>query len=289
MLQFSVIIPDLNTPTIDKAVQAVEHQDYDRSRFELIVVGMDEFGLVHESEVTHFDRSDSPLSPSLARNRGANQAKGEILVFTDADCIPHPTWLSMMNERFTSPDVDVIGGGVEFDCSNYWTLADNLSMFYEYLAIHPAGERQQLPSLNLAIRRNVFIEAGGFDQRYPRPAGEDADLTIRLRKSGHPLFFEPRATVLHAPPRNHLPDLLRHGYFQGQYSTKVDPRYASESGLPSFFRTRFGLIAASPLLPVLVVTHMFSTYPSLSSYWRTVPAILLAKLAWCFGAAKRPW
>jgi len=123
-----------------------------------------------------------------------------VLVFTDADCLARPDWLPVLAGRFADPAVNVVGGGIEFASHNYWTVSDNLSMFYEYLAIQPAGERRQLPSLNLAIRRRVFAEMGGFDERYPRAAGEDADLTIRLRKKGQRLHFEPRAVILHDPP-----------------------------------------------------------------------------------------
>jgi cellulose synthase/poly-beta-1,6-N-acetylglucosamine synthase-like glycosyltransferase len=285
---FSVIVPNLHTPSVGQTVRALEQQDYDHSQFEVIVVGMDKFGLVQESGMVHFNRSERPLSSAQARNRGARQARGEVLAFTDADCLPHPDWLAALAERFTDPEVTVVGGGVAFDRHNYWTFADNLSMFYDYLAEHPPGVRRQLPSLNLAIRREVFEAVGGFDERYPRPSGEDADLTIRLRKRGHRLYFEPRAVVTHHPPRNRLADLLRHGYYQGMYSTKVDARYAAEEGLPGVARTRPGLVLFAPLLAAAVTLRMFSAYPNLRQYWYASPAIYLAKLAWCLGAANHP-
>ncbi|MFH1969180.1 MAG: glycosyltransferase [Verrucomicrobiota bacterium] len=288
MSSFTVIVPNLHTPSVGETVRALERLAYDRTHFQVIVVGMDKFGLVQESDVVYFDRSERPLSPAQARNRGTRQARGEVLAFTDADCQPHPDWLAVLAERFSDPAVTVVGGGVEFGTRNYWTLADNLSMFYEYLAIHAPGERRQLPSLNLAIRRGVFEEIGGFDERYPRPAGEDADLTIRLRKRGRHLYFEPRAVVTHHPPRNRLADLLRHGYYQGMYSTKVDARYAAEEGLPGVARTRPGLVLFAPLLAAAVTLRMFSAYPNLRQYWYTSPAIYLAKLVWCLGAANHP-
>jgi len=288
MFSFTVIIPNLHTPSIGETVQALEQQDYDRAQFEVIVVGMDKYGLVRESDVARFDRSERPLSPAQARNRGAGQARGEVLVFTDADCLPRPDWLAALAERFGDPAVTVVGGGVAFDRQNYWMFADNLSMFYDYLAEHPPGERRQLPSLNLAIRRELFEAVGGFDERYPRPSGEDADLTIRLRKLGHCLRFEPRAVVIHHPPRNRPVDLLRHGYYQGKYSTKVDPRYSDEEGLPWPLGTRWGVVLSAPLLGAAVTLQIFRRYQNLRKYWYTSPAIYLAKLAWCLGAANRP-
>lgn len=290
MLFVSVVIPNLNAPTIAQTLSALETQTYNRNYYEVLVVGMDSWGMVRNSDLVRFISSEYPLSPAQARNCGAKEAKGDILVFTDADCIPYPNWLEILIERFEHPGVAVVGGSVEITpYQSYWTFVDNLNMFYEYLAIHPRGERKQLPSLNLAIRREVFEEMGGFDEkRYPRPSGEDADLTIRLRKRGYRLYFEPRAIVRHNPPRNRIVDLLRHAYYQGMYSTKIDPRYASEGELPPALHYPLTLLIFAPFISIAATMRMFIFYPRLLKYWHTLPAIYLGKLAWCIGAAKSP-
>ncbi len=288
MVYFSIIIPNLNTPGVGKAIASLESQNFDHERYEIIVVGMDNYDLVHTSNMVKFDQSDQPLSPAQARNRGAEQAFGEILVFTDADCIASPEWLSILEERFTDPSVSVVGGGIWFSRENYWATSDNLAMFYEFLAFYPAGERQQLPSLNLAVRRKVFKEIGGFDERYPRPSGEDADLSLRLRKHGCRLVFEPRALIFHDPHRNRCIDLLRHSFYQGKYSTKIDPRYRAESELPGFINSRLGLFFFAPFLASGVFFKIFRNQEIFHDYWITAPAVYLAKLAWCMGACNHP-
>ena len=287
-MELSVIIPNLNSPVINRTIEAFNRQQYDLQQIEIIVVGLDEPGLIRTSSQVLFDDTDRPFSPAAARNRGAAQARGAIIAFTDADCIPHPDWLQRIIRKFEDPSVNVVGGGVEFDTQHYWSLVDNLSMFYEYLSLHPPGERGQLPSLNLALRSQVFHELGGFDERYLRPAGEDADLTIRLRQKGYRLDFEPQAVVYHAPPRHHFSDMLRHSFYQGMYSTKIDPRYAGKEGLPGPLRTRLGVTLAAPVLAALVTASIFTKYPPLLRYWRTLPGIYISKIAWCLGAARHP-
>lgn len=284
MIHFSVIIPNLHTPTVGQTVESLERQSY--APYQVIVVGMDKYNLIRETDLVHFDHSDVPLPPAKARNRGAAQAQGDVIAFTDADCIARPDWLSVLAKRFGDPAVTVVGGGVAFKAKNYWTLADNIGMFYEYLTSRPPGLRQQLPSLNLAIRRQVFLDIGGFDET--RRTSEDSDLTIRLRRQGHTLHFEPRAVVVHAPPRNRAADLFRHNFLHGQHSVKFDPRYGDQPGLYRLLGTRWGVALASPMLAAGVTARMFLADRSLWRYWYTAPAIFLAKMVWCFGAAAHP-
>ena len=287
-LFISVIIPILDSPTVGDTIHALEHQTYDPSQFEVIVVGIDNHNLVKVSKLVRFDRSEKKLSPAQARNRGARQARGNILAFLDSDCIPNPNWVEVIAKLFSNPNIHVIGGGVTFEEKNYWTLADNISMFYEYYYKNPPGVRLILPSLNFAIRKEVFDEVGGFDERYKIPSGEDADFTIRLRNKGYLLIFEPYAIVNHQPYRNNIIVLLRHSYFQGKYSTKVDHRYYNNGGLPWPFRTRLGVILFAPFIGFAVTIRIFIKYRSLLKYWHTMPIIYLSKLAWCVGAANHP-
>ena len=288
MIKISVVIPNLNSPIIHQTIDALEEQTFDRKLYEVIVVGMDKFGLVNENERTYFDQTELPISPAAARNRGATQANGEILAFTDADCIPQPNWLEIIIDRFKNPELKVLGGSVVFDTKDFLTMADNLSFFHDYLASFPPGPRSQLASLNLSIRRDIFNHVGGFDERYPRPAGEDSDLTIRLRKAGNTLHFEPRAIVYHLSQRHRLSDLIRHHYYQGVFSTKVNSRYIDEEKYKSIFGSRLLLILLAPVLALIATINIFKISGVFRKFWKTIPIIYLSKFTWCIGAANHP-
>lgn len=285
---FSLVVPNLHSMLVNETIMSLEQQEFDHRDFEVIVVGMDKHSLVRTSSLVRFDRSEHPLSPAAARNRGARQAHGDVLVFIDADCIAYPNLLRMYSERFSNESVNVLGGGVDFERKSYWGIADNISAFHDYLISLSQGERQLLVTINLAVRRAVFEQTGGFDERYPHPSGEDSDLSVRLRSQGYVLHFEPRAAVLHKPPRNSLASAVRHSFLQGMYSIKLDPRYVSEPGLPRLLRNRIGVILFSPLIAGAITTRIFFVDRTLRRYLKTFPAVFISKMAWCFGAASRP-
>lgn len=282
----SIIIPNLHSLIIDRVLAAIKSQEFDLSQVEVLVVGLDGPGLVRTDGLTRLISTRVPVPPAVARNIGVQEAKGEIICFLDADCIPHQTWLPTLLSRYDDSNVNIVGGGVAFPPGSYWSLADNIATFYPYLHTSPAGTRDQLPSLNLSLRREVWKVVGPFDERYPRPAGEDADWTTRARLAGYMLYFEPRAVVVHHPTRTSFKDLWEHAVVFGQFSIKVDQRYQAILGLPFIFKHWLLLLLASPIMALWVTGRVFQNR-DLWRFLHTLPAIYVAKLGWCWGASKR--
>ena len=286
-LQLSIVIPNLHSPIIDQTLTAIRGQTFDLSTVEVLVVGLDGPGLVREDECVRMISTHRPVPPAIARNIGLRAAQGEIVAFTDADCIPAPDWLARLTAPYADPNVTVVGGAVTFDADNYWTLADNLSTFHEFLTDTPRGPRLLLASLNFSARREVLLAVGGFDERYPRAAGEDADLCHRLRTAGHTLLFEPAAVVHHRPTRRTLHALLRHAAGFGRYSVQLRPGARRGPGAQLLRHPRL-LLAVAPGVAAWAATRIFLHQPSRLRYLHTWPAIYAAKLAWCWGAAHSP-
>jgi glycosyltransferase involved in cell wall biosynthesis len=281
----SVVIPNLNSTIIGETLEAISCQE-GAHPFEVIVVGKDEPGQVQESATVKFVDTGDPAPPAVARNLGVEHARGDLVCFLDADCIPSENWLDRHLAHYADPAVTIVGGGVTFPKDSYWRLADNLATFYPYLDVSPPGLRDQLPSLNLSFRREVWREVGPFDERYPYPAGEDSDWTTRARLLGHDLHFEPRAVVTHFPSRVTPGDLWRHATTFGKYSIKVDERYWPHLGQPIVFRHWLLTLLAAPVMAAWVTGRVFI----LSRLWRyahTLPAVYMSKIGWCWGASNR--
>lgn len=279
----SVIIPNLDCPTVDRAVRAVLAQQGARAD-EILIVGRDApdrlSAFADHASIRHVDASPRP--PGAARNLGAALATGDLLVFVDADCEPEPGWLAAHLARHAA-GATVVGGGVLWDDANYWTLADNISMFHPFAADRTEGPRRFLPSLNLSVARRAWEAAGGMDPVLR--SGEDVDFTARLGELGHPPLFAPEARVWHRPPRTTASAMLAHWHRSGRWMIHVRRAHPAWFGAPGWLYHRLWLVLMAPLIAAAATRPIYRPGAAGARHLATLPAVYATKLAWCAGAA----
>ena len=284
MLTVSVIIPSLHSPIIDRVVDSLRVQT--SPPLEIIVVGMDRAGRLAGRTDLRFVDTGRPISPAAARNVGAKLAHGDIFCFIDADCLAAPDWIERMVARHEE-GAQVVGGGVALPQSGYWTLCDNLAVLADFMEFSPAGTRAHLPSLNFSICRTLFESISGFDERFNRLAGEDTDLSFRLRRQGHTLLFEPHARVTHCPPRNRVRQMWARFHLFGATYPILQRLHGDLIGrsLRVTLCQRWPWLAVllSPFLALLDSLTFYKRNPALLRYWYALPGITLARLAWYIG------
>lgn len=131
-----------------------------------------------------------PCPAGAARNLGAEQARGEVLFFSQADCLLPPDLISRMEEALAPADRDGAGGPCRVANRD-----DPLAMV---LGAELAWERlgEQLPdALCAAYRRRCFLDSGGFDPADDAEGLENYELAYRLLDQGRRLFWDPELTV----------------------------------------------------------------------------------------------
>ena len=280
----SIIIPNRNSNTIDKTLASLLAQTAFGHIKEILIIGVDEPGLIIEQEPIQFIDTQIPITAPVARNIGIRQAKGAYFAFIDADCVAEPGWLA----AFLTPlnrSHKVIGGSVSLNGNSFWQLCYNITMFHEFLQSTAPGERNNLGTLNLFVSREVIENIGLFDEYLPR--GQDTEWTLRMRQNGYTLHFDPQAVVKHNPEILGLSQIVKLWYRSGFFNAQVRQRYRKLIAPPPFYNTPILLTLLSPLIGAALTTKIFFRNPLLFRYIHTSPVIFLTKVAWCLGASQK--
>ncbi len=143
-------------------------------------------------------RSDERHGPAHARNLGARAAQGDILLFLDADVCVHPDTISKILARFENDSrLDAVFGSYDGRtmAPGFITRYKDLQHCFEHQ--HGREEASTFWSGCGAIRKRVFLEHGGFDERYTRPAIEDIDLGVRLVRANRRIQLDRDLQVTH--------------------------------------------------------------------------------------------
>ncbi len=199
----SIIIPTFNGASrICNCLEALIKQCHARNA-ELFVV--DDGSTDNTAEIVRRYSAvrlitQSNAGPAAARNRGAVQASGAILIFTDDDCVPANGWLEAMLEPFTYPEV-VGAKGVYRTCQNS-LVARFVQIEYEdrYRRMARFPEIDFVDTYSAAFRREPFLEMNGYDPSFPIACAEDVDLSYRMAMQGWKMRFVPEAVVYHTHP-----------------------------------------------------------------------------------------
>lgn len=287
----SVIVPNLDCPVVGDAVEAVLAQASGVGcEVEVIVVGRDApaaLRLVVDDSRVRFLETPSPVSPARARNIGASAACGQILAFLDADCVPDAGWLEgLVRVHEPSSSRTVYAGSVRIDAEDVWAFADNLASFHAYLPSRRAGELRFAPACNLSVPRGVWSDVGPFDERLE--LSEDLDWTLRARRAGITLRFEPSIRVWHRSQRTTSRAVIEKARRVGAFSALNRLRYAGLLPPAPLLSNRPFLLLASPFIAIAVASLAFVRYPRAWRRPRVFPVVVAAKLGWCRGAAFRP-
>lgn len=149
--------------------------------------------------------------PASARNRGASEATGEVILFTDDDCVPAPEWLDAMLGPFTNPSV--VGTKGIYRTRQRSVVARFVQIEYEdrYRLMRKFRDIDFVDTYSAAFRRERFLELGGYDTSFPVACAEDIELSYRMSERGWKMKFAPKAVVFHTHP-----DTLS-GYLRKKY------------------------------------------------------------------------
>ncbi|MFL6230761.1 MAG: glycosyltransferase [Pyrinomonadaceae bacterium] len=137
--------------------------------------------------------------PAAARNVGARGARGDLLLFVDADVEVRRDTLARLAVHFAAdPAVAAVFGSYDDDPSEPNFASQFKNLFHHFTHQRSARRASTFWAGCGAVRREVFLAAGGFDaRRYARPSVEDIELGYRLRRAGREIVLDRDVQVKH--------------------------------------------------------------------------------------------
>ncbi|MGZ8408745.1 MAG: mycofactocin biosynthesis glycosyltransferase MftF [Hyphomicrobium sp.] len=252
----SIIIAAHGRPTATRAcVQSLLALDYPRERIEIMVVddaSDPPLACVLTGLPVRLLRLEHNIGQSAARNLAAAEADGELLAFTDNDCVAAPRWLRGLVPYFGDPKIAIIGGRVIAPPSTgavaaFEAVRSPLDMGSAGGPVGPREAVAYLPTCNLILRRDVLLACGGFaaDMR----VGEDVDFAWRVLQSGARVQYAAAGDITH-DHRARLGALLRRRVDYGSSEADLQCRHPWNGRIMHLPRAGLLALAALATFPV---------------------------------------
>ena len=284
----SVIIPVRNgAALLGQLIDAIRGQQAAERITEIIVVdddSTDDTAAVARAAGARVVRPvERSGNPAHARNVGARIARGDLLIFLDADCVPRPGWLAVMLQT-RARGWRCIGGALAMPPRlNAMSRLDYYSSWYHVHERQTARPVAHHPPCNLAIDRRLFLSTSGFVEQHPIAyAHEELQWQDQLRERGVAILMQPAVAEHHH--RDGLSNVLRRNY-RWAYSA-IPSKHATHVARARWMY-RYPLLGA---LLGMVLTPLQAGY--IMTCWLRVgrwealvmsPLLLLARMAYTAG------
>jgi len=212
-----VIIPCYNSEaTLDACLKSICDLDYPKDLVTTIIV--DNGSIDNTVNIALGYNCRIIIKPKIRvgamRNCGSEISSGEILAFTDSDCIVPKNWINDAINVLKQADVGAVGGGCIVTTHSTW-------MEKAWVAVQKEQYKgvSTLPASNLILRRNCFEQVGKFEENLL--AGEDDHLSHKLVMSGYKLISIKPCYVIHLGYPTHLVSIMKRQIWHARNSIEI--------------------------------------------------------------------
>lgn len=263
----TVVMPAYNAiGVVERGIESLLAQEERPEAYEIIVVddaSKDATAEVVEGYVEtakaqgislRLIRQRPNAGPARARNRGAAEASGEILIFTDSDCELTPRWLAEMLAPFGDPEISAVKGAYLSRQPELGARFAQAEFEERYRMLEAAETVDVVFSYSAAFRTEIFRSLDGFDTRFPVADNEDTDLSWRLVEAGHKAVFNPKALLYHRHPaslRQYYKKKISRGYWRVIVYRRFPGKAVKDSYTPQSLKLQILLTWGGVFLAVL--------------------------------------
>jgi glycosyltransferase involved in cell wall biosynthesis len=238
-MKVSLIIPAYNAgKTIVSCLESALSQSLPKEYYEIIVVddGSNDntLDIVKNYPVRLIAQSNK--GPAAARNRGASEASGDILVFTDSDCELDSNFLKNIILPFELENqIAGVQGSYETKQKEFISQFAQVEIETRYRKMVKNKYIDFIGTYAAAYKKDVFQKIGGFDEGFPLASGEDIDLSYRLYQEDFRMVFVPEAFAYHRHPDRlmfYLKSKFSRGYWRMRLCRKHPKKMLNDSYVP---------------------------------------------------------
>ncbi|MDY6853884.1 MAG: glycosyltransferase family A protein [Thermodesulfobacteriota bacterium] len=241
----SIIVCTYNAKgDLKECLDSLEKQDYPKK--EIVVVNDAstddtlQFLLQYQQETTVdivIVTNETNYGVAGSRNVGISQARGEIIAFTDADCVADPSWISQLVKGYDFNEVAAVGGSIlSKRITNIWELSDK---GHDFVASEE-GYVSYIQGCNMSFDNNLLKQyMFNDDLKY---GYEETLLCAYLLRDGHKIYYRPQALVFHKH-RTSLAAIMKRKYLLGVssvwYRKKLDKLFVFKRHIILFIALSF--------------------------------------------------
>lgn len=268
-MKISVIVPAYNSQRfIDKCIEALLNQTIKPENYEVIIVddgSTDGTGDIVKGYPVNYIRQNNS-GPATARNKGAKKAKGDIILFTDSDCVAETNWIEEMAKPFEDTEVVAVKGAYRTNQNSIVAMFVQLEFGERFEMLKKVESIDMVDTYSAGYRKRTFLQLSGFDVSFPVANNEDTELSYRMSKLGFRMVFNPNAVVYHL---NH-PDSIKkyarlkfwRGYWRMAVYRKFPGKIVKDTYTPQTLKLQILFLYSSLMMLLFMwllpeLTHLF--------------------------------
>ena len=261
-MNVTVIVPAQNAKNcIEACVNSLFCQSYKSGDIQVVVVddgSRDDTAVVARNAGAEVV-SIPAMGPAGARNRGVAISRGEILLFTDSDCVPELDWVEKMTLPFE--DANVIGTKGIYRTDQKSLTARFVQLEYEsrYERMKKLSTIDFVDTYSAGFRRDLFLKVGSFDESFPSASVEDQEFSFRYSRLPGKILFIEEAVVLHSHadnPLRYFRKKLKIGFWKTRVLVRHPGKIISDSHTPKAVKVEMTCVLASLAATPLVNTRI---------------------------------
>ena len=232
----SVIIPAFNAEkTVESCIRSLLNQQYPKSRYEIIVIDNgstdNTLKILQKFRRTIRILNEGKRGSYAARNKGIKHVKGDIIAFTDSDCIADKNWLQSITNAFQNKLINLVGGNIK-SFRNSSHLLRYCNKFCHSQKYNINSTVPFFTTANMAVKKEVFNMQIFNDALH---SGGDVEFCSGLIKNKDEVFYEPSAVVWHRYDDSIIRFIKKHYYYgKGQRLLRKNLRIKLITPMPNY-------------------------------------------------------